>query len=112
MRLFILDDLVKQLSTEYGVDIYERNFVRGVYDLAIANFAKGIYSDLKAVDQTAYALKELEFLEKLISNKEQHLKSSLEHLTKARKQQIIIFLDNVTSEMKRLSSQLFSSLKN
>lgn len=94
LKLFIIDELIRQLRAEYKIDVYERNFVRGTYSLDLKDFGKGIYSDYRTTNPTVYISKELEFLENLISNKEMHLKRSLDHISKGRNQQIIFFLDN------------------
>ena len=94
LRTFILDEIEKQLLENYQIDIYERNFVRGAYDWDLKRFSSSIYGDLKASAPEAYAEKELEHLDALVNHKEHHLKRSLEHITRARRKQIVTFLDN------------------
>lgn len=94
LRGFVLIEIYNQLRTEFGIDIEERNFVRGVYHFDLERFSKSIYSDLKQSNPEKYSEKELEFLEGRIQQKEEHLRRSLEHIAKARKKQVVIFFDN------------------
>lgn len=50
LRIFVLDEITKQLREDHGVDIEERNFVRGVYHGQLERFSRGIYSDLRESD--------------------------------------------------------------
>jgi GTPase SAR1 family protein len=95
LRTFIIEEIFTQLRTEFKVDVEERNFVRGVYHFDLQRFSRGIYSDLRETDVDLYRKKEIEFLENKINLRENHLKKSLDHLSKGRKEQIVIFLDNV-----------------
>ena len=94
IKSFILDEIVRQLRKKYDVDVDEKNFVRGIYNLDIKRFKSGIFSDLLKSNPELYKTKELEFLEKKVNDKEQHLRSALEHISKGRKKQIVIFIDN------------------
>lgn len=94
LRVFILEEIKKQLREEHDVDIDERNFVRGVYNRELQRFRRGIYGDLIETDPTRYTLKELNFLEGKIKSRDRHLKASLNHISRGRKKQIVIFIDN------------------
>lgn len=91
----VIDQLKQQLLSEYRIDLDEESFVKGVYHGDLIKFKQGIYkpyfdnNDPKAIE------KEIEFLEDKINNKPEHIKQSLNHISKARKKQIIIFIDNV-----------------
>lgn len=107
MKEFILQEIADQLEQNYGVDIEERNFVRGVYNRELQNFQKSYVGDLKDVDPTAFLLKEIEFLGEKVKNREQHLRKCLEHITRGRQQQVIIFLDNVDQRHDRVQQEIF-----
>lgn len=92
---FIPREIANQLNEDYSVDIYERNFVTGVYHNELQSFDRGIYGDLKHNNPAKYNDKRLLKLEELISRPHEHLSRSLKHIVKARKQQIVLFLDNV-----------------
>ncbi len=94
LRKFIIDDISLQLLNNSGVDIEEWSFVRGVYNKEIERFRKGIYRDLFETDPDKFKQKEIEFFENKLANREEHLKNSLEHISKARKKQIVVFIDN------------------
>lgn len=97
---FDLDDYLeqefsRQLLENHGIDISDRRFVEGVYHVDLSRFDRGIYGDLRDTDPREYRKRRLEFLEEKIERKDVHLRQSLEHISKGRKQQIAIFLDNV-----------------
>ncbi len=94
IKKFVVQDLTNQLLSEYKLDIFESNFVRGVYHFDLDRFRNGIYGALKTTNPYLFMEKELEYLSSFITDKELHLKKSLEHIVKARKKQIIIFIDN------------------
>lgn len=93
-RVFILDEMERQLREVYQIDIQERNFVRGIYHLELERFGRGIYADLRETNPGLFTEKELAFLAEKMTNREQHLKTALQHLAKGRKKQIVLFLDN------------------
>lgn len=94
LRAFVLDEIERQLHELYGIDIYERNFVRGIYDLDLKRFASGVFADLKQSAPDRFAQKEIEHLATLLSQKDRHLKRALEHVFRGRQKQIVLFLDN------------------
>jgi len=95
LKDYTIQEIVRQLREDFGVDINERQFVRGVYNQRIQDFGKGIYADLKELDPVQFKLKEIEFIAGLTQNMEEHLRLSLEHASKGQKRQIVVFLDNV-----------------
>ncbi|MGB2805559.1 MAG: hypothetical protein WBD64_11770 [Candidatus Zixiibacteriota bacterium] len=107
LRAFLLGDMGRQLISEYQVDIEERNFVRGVYHLELIRFSGGIHGDLKDSDPAAYRRKEIEFLETRVHDRESHLKASLNHLSKGRRKQIVLFLDNADQREESTQEQVF-----
>jgi hypothetical protein len=95
IRRFVVEDIIRQLREDHAVDIEEGNFVRGVYNLELERFAtSSIYATLRDRDPSRYLDKELSFLESKLEDKEQHLKYSLNHISRGRKKQIVMFLDN------------------
>ena len=94
IRSFVLEEIARQLREQYDVDTEERNFVRGVYNLELRRFANGIYADLREDHPLLYREKEIAFIAQRVSDREQHLKHSLEHITRGRQKQVVIFLDN------------------
>ncbi len=94
LRTFVLDEVASQLREAHKVNITEGGFVRGVYHFALQDFGKGIFGPLRESDPQYYQRKEIEFLAEKIATRDQHLRESLEHLSKARGKQIVVFLDN------------------
>lgn len=104
---FIQQAFITELLEQYEVDIYERNFVRGVYHANLQRFSRGIYSEIRDTDPGEYQRRELETLERATSDTEAHLRASLEHITSAQKRQIVIFLDNVDQRPLQFQEQVF-----
>ena len=92
---YLQEEISRQLYELYSIDITDRNFVQGVYNVELQSFYKGIYGSLRASNLPEYELKKIALLESKINNTQEHLKRCLEHIHKGRKQQIVIFLDNV-----------------
>jgi len=94
IKHFVLTEISKQLLDNYGIDIEERNFVRGVHNKELQRFSSGIYSDLRETDSQKFKREEIKFLETLVQTKDQHLRSSLVHISKGRRKQVVLFIDN------------------
>ena len=92
---YLQEEISRQLYQLYSIDITDRNFVQGVYNVDLQSFDKGIYGSLREFNRQEYELKKIVLLESKINNTQEHLKRCLEHIHKGRKQQIVIFLDNV-----------------
>lgn len=107
LKAFTSSEIIRQLRDEAGLDIYERQFVRGVYNQRITDFSKGIYSDLRQSSPDLFKVKEIEFLEKLLNNEEEHVRNSLEHIFKGQKRQIVLFLDNVDQRPPQFQEEVF-----
>jgi hypothetical protein len=82
------------LRQDHEIDIEADAFVRGVYDLDLIRFSKGIYKHLAQTNRALFLEKELAFLEAALLQREEHVRRSLEHIVRGRKKQIVIFLDN------------------
>ncbi|MBQ6705297.1 MAG: hypothetical protein IJN19_04790 [Opitutales bacterium] len=104
---YVKDRIVNLLTENYGVDIYERHFLNGVYSSEIVRFSKGLYAPLKETDPVSYEKEKIRMLEELMKNKSEHLKRSLSHYAKAAKKQIIIFLDNADQRDFEFQQQAF-----
>lgn len=107
IKVFVVDEIERQLRELYGVDINERRFVRGVYDLDLKRFSSGIYGELRDTSPDIFGGRELDYLGDLISRKEQHLKRSLEHLSRGRRKQLVIFVDNADQRDELTQEQAF-----
>jgi GTPase SAR1 family protein len=112
LRQFILDQINEQLLKKYSIDIFEDSFVRGVYNLDIKRFEKGIYGSQKAKNRNLYENKLLENLEKKTNDLANHLQASLAHIAKARRKQIVVFLDNADQRAYEIQQEAFIIAEN
>jgi hypothetical protein len=94
LRRYVQGEIEFQLRSEYNVDIYEARFVRATYASDMKRFEKGIFGGLRSTNPELYQTKELEELQRLIFNRAEHTRRSLEHLVHIRAKQVVIFLDN------------------
>jgi len=91
---YVVQEIVDQLCRDYQVDVHEANFVRAAYRSELARFRKSIYGGLLESDPAKFKEKELECLEARLQDRANHCRRSLEHISKARKKQIVVFIDN------------------
>ena len=104
---FILDEIERQFLNRYKLDLFERNFVRGVWDLEIRRFRDGVESDLFEIDPKAAELKLIEFLKEKITNRSDHVRQCIDHLVKGRGQRVIIVLDNADQRTSKFQEDIF-----
>jgi GTPase SAR1 family protein len=103
----MLNEFFRQLLEEYDIDIEERNFVRGIYNIDLQRFRKGVYSDLIDINPNQFIEKEVEFLNKKVQDKGQHIQRVLNHIVKGRKKQVVIFIDNADQRDYELQQNAF-----
>lgn len=106
-REFLLGEIARQLREQYDVDVYERNFIRGVYNLDVERFREGLYADLRESNPNLYREKEIEHLQTLVANSQEHLRRSLEHLVKGRRKQVVLFIDNTDQRSEDVQQEAF-----
>ena len=100
LREAIFNIIERKLREDYRIDIQEGKFVRNVYRKEIQRFKKSIYEELAKTNPNAFKEKEVGFLEKKIALRDQHIKSSIESVTKERGLQVLLILDNVDQRTK------------
>ena len=91
---FVLAEIQEQLYRHHGVDVYERQFVRGVYHSDILRFNTGIYGSFQESQPERYDEELIKFLDEKIGQADRHLKKAISHIAKGRKKQVIFVLDN------------------
>lgn len=91
---FLIQDVERQLLDDHNVDLYDDNFVRGVYHGEMLRFEKGIYGRLKESSPDRFLEEQIKHLEELTSDRTLHLQKSIQHISKGRRKQIIICIDN------------------
>ena len=94
LKVFVVREIKQVLASKYGVKVEQANFVRGVYDLELKDFRQSIHGELADTNPERFKEKEVEYLESLLSDSAEHCRKSLEHLSKAREKQIVLFMDN------------------
>ena len=94
LNKFVLSEIEDQLYTRHEVDVYERQFVRGVYHLDISRFNSGIYGGLREGQRARYDQELIQFLDEKIKQPDRHLKKAISHIAKGRQKQVIFVLDN------------------
>ena len=104
---YLEQEITRQLLDDYGIDIADRGFVYGVYNLDLTGFDKGIYGGLRETDPSDYQRRRITFLEEKLTNKQEHLRRCLDHIHKGRKKQIVIFLDNVDQRPDEFQQRTF-----
>lgn len=107
LREFVVTEMERQLYENYGLDLRNRNFVRGVYHGEILRFSQGIYSDLRETNADLYAQKEIEFLAEKLEDRSGHMRASLEHLSKGQQKQVILFIDNADQRHYEIQQEAF-----
>lgn len=100
-------ELERQLNTVHNIDIRSDAFVRGVYHGKLEQFETGIYGPLRSTDPQAYLEREIEFLSELVHDTDEHLRSSLDHISRAHRKQIVVFLDNIDQRDSGFQDDLF-----
>ncbi len=107
LRSFVVDEIQSQLLANFSIDIEERNFVRAVYDLELIRFSRSIFADLRESDPEEFKRQELKLLAEKVSKREDHLRHSLTHLARGRRQQVVIFIDNTDQRDEETQQQAF-----
>lgn len=94
LRSYIVNEIDRQLVEDCRIDTQEESFVRRIYLPELSRFATGINKPLIAKKPGLYQQKEIELLEQLTNNREDHVRRSLAEISGALRKQIVIFLDN------------------
>jgi hypothetical protein len=93
--LYVAASFKQQLLDRYETNIDQADFLRGTYQAEVKRFADGIHGELAESEPDEYRRRQIDHLASLAENAEEHLRRSLQHLVKLRRQQIIVVLDNV-----------------
>lgn len=104
---YLEGEINRQLLEDYDIDLFHNRFVQGVYHFDLSRFEHGIYGVLRDTDYATYQVEKLKFLQTKLDSPQEHLRRSLDHLSKARQQQIVIFLDNVDQRPEDFQQEAF-----
>lgn len=94
LKAFVLDEIERQLLSRYSVDIQQKAFVRGVYDLEVKRFRGGVWGDIYDTNRQEYDQKLREDLSARVANKALHVQQAVKHIARGRKTDVILILDN------------------
>ena len=94
LQKFVLNEIDRQLASKYGVHVRDGAFVRGVYDLEVKQFHTSIYGEAYSDDESKYTERVLEMLVQRVDDQPTHLRRCIDHISKARRRQVILILDN------------------
>jgi GTPase SAR1 family protein len=100
-------EIKRQLLSNYGIDVLADSFVRGVYHGKLEQFRSSLYGPLRDTSPEQYSEKEIVFLSTMVEDIDEHLKFSLDHISKAHRKQVVIFLDNVDQRASEFQNELF-----
>lgn len=92
---FAIERIRTALLETYNIDVDDSTFVEDIYKHDLDRFDRSPYGQLKAVDEREYTIRRIEFVTGLMGNSSEHLRRSIARITRTRRRQIVIFLDNV-----------------
>jgi GTPase SAR1 family protein len=107
LRAFIVSEIDRQLAEDCQIDTQAESFVRRIYSPELNRFAAGVNRPLKTKKPGLYQQKEIELLEELVSNREEHVRRSLAEVSGDLRKQIVIFLDNTDQRTEQDQQAVF-----
>lgn len=107
VQFFVGNEIQNQLRENYGIDLQENNFISAIFHGELLGFEKGLYAPLKMSAPEMFQMHKINFLEEKLRDKDEFMRKSLLHITKGRKKQIVVFLDNVDQRPDRFQEQAF-----
>jgi len=107
LKSFVPSEIGRQLEEDHCIDIDERNFIRGAYRRELDRFSRGIHSDLAETNPQLFREREIAYLERITSDRHEHVLHSLEHISEERRKQIVVFLDNADQRSEKTQQEAF-----
>ncbi len=92
---FAIERIRDILLEDYEIDVDDAAFVEDIYRRDLERFDRSVDGRLREVDEKAYALRRIEYLRGLVENRSSHLRRSIARITRTRRRQVVVFLDNV-----------------
>lgn len=103
----VYQEIERQLRENYGVDIYENSFVRGVLHGDLQRLRKTPRGIATSEDVQKYKELELEEIERMQSDQHSYLAKVFHHLKKGRQCSLALFFDNLDRRETDLQEQAF-----
>jgi len=94
LREYILSEIDRQLAEDHKIDIQADDLVRKAFAFELDRFSRGVNAPLKTKKPAVFQQKEIEYLEDLCKNREEHLRRALDVVSFTFRKQIVLFLDN------------------
>lgn len=104
---FVYEEIERQLLENYGIDIYEDRFVRGVLNLDLMRLQKTTRGKFLSSDPEKYAVFEIEKIESLSHDKHSYLTKVFHHLKRGQKKSLAIFFDNLDRRSSKIQEETF-----
>lgn len=92
---FVITSIESQLLNNYDIDVTRRDFVEAVHHASLKRFDGTVFGELKEFDPVGYRRERLNHLGRLMADREEHLKASLNHIRATSGRQAVVFLDNI-----------------
>lgn len=102
-----LDQVENTIRTDLGVNKYDAAIIEDIYKSQLRDFDSGVMGQLKVKDEQAFTLKRLELINRLIDQRETHLKLVLQYVAGARSCQIVIVIDNADQRTAEVQNDAF-----
>jgi GTPase SAR1 family protein len=109
VKTYVLAEIPAALKRIYDIDIDidKADFCNAVYHEELIAFDQGVKGALKDIDRLAYQKERIEFLAALVARRDTHLQASLGHLSKGRKKQIVLVMDNADQRSFAIQQEAF-----
>ena len=107
IRTYVLTEIPRVLNERYETDIFDSDFVNSAYHEEIIRFDKSVKGSLKTIDPVAYKKERIDFLGQLVERTADHLKAALGHLSRGRKKQIVLIVDNADQRNHDVQQEAF-----
>ena len=104
---FLAEEITRQLRNDHGIDIEERSFLYGVYNVDLQNFDKGLWGGLKDSNPDLYDVKRLEMIDDKKNDTHTHMQECLNHIVMGHKRQVIVFFDNLDQRTDEFQQQAY-----
>lgn len=107
LKSHILAAIPNSLKRQYGIDIFDAEFVNSIYYDEIRSFDRSVDGQLKKIDNLAYQKEKIRFLKLKIDQADNHLHVALGHIVKGRKKKILLILDNADQRRFEVQQEAF-----
>lgn len=107
LSAYVANRLIEQMREDFAVDVFDASLVRAVYNAEINRFKKSVAGRLQDTDPAAYAAREVDMLEALLTDRGEHVRRCLEHLRGTSKRGLVVVLDNVDQRPPKFQDEVF-----